>query len=215
MKEVGLLLGRLAQLLPLAPPTHLLSCFDLHTLGTFLTHALSTIKHNGANEKLHLGFGSLCRSLLLQQQPELSSLPATWLRKLLEALTRRDQTRTNITRRSAGLPLAFLAAFMAEPPGSTKRLMPAATKELLAIAGGPECAASPQATSTADGTKQLLATAGSGPECAAAAMPAVASTANDTVACQVVEALAKQLELTGAGPLANLNCAPHSSCSLS
>jgi hypothetical protein len=139
MKEVGLLLGRMTQLLCLAPPAPLpplLSYTDLNTIGTFFTHALSNIKHNGATEKLHLGFGSLCRVLLMQQRVDLNGLPAVWLKNLLEVLTRRDQTRTNIVRRSAGLPLAFLAAFVAEPTGSSKRLLPWAAKQLLGIAGG-------------------------------------------------------------------------------
>jgi hypothetical protein len=139
MKEVGLLLGRMTQLLCLAPPAPLpplLSYTDLNTIGTFFTHALSNIKHNGATEKLHLGFGSLCRVLLMQQHVDLNGLPAVWLKNLLEVLTRRDQTRTNIVRRSAGLPLAFLAAFVAEPTGSSKRLLPWAAKQLLGIAAG-------------------------------------------------------------------------------
>ena len=139
MKEASLLLANVAQLVPLSPPPPLpapLAPGHMERAGRFFVDALATVKHNGATEKLHLGFGFLCRALLLQQGPALNALPGEWLQVLLRAVTQREQTRSDIVRRSAGLPLAFVAIFQAEAPGAPKRLLPAAAKALLAIAGG-------------------------------------------------------------------------------
>lgn len=141
-------MAHLAQLVPPSPPPPLptlLSASQMERAGRFFVDALATVKHNGATEKLHLGFGFLCRALLQQQDAALSALPGEWLQALLRAVTQRDQTRSDIVRRSAGLPLAFVAVFQAEAAGAPRRLLPAAAKALLAIAGGGDAAHDPVA----------------------------------------------------------------------
>ena len=52
--------------------------------------------------------------------PELNRLPTRWLRGLLQRVRAPGQSRDDIVRRSAGLPYAFVALFLAEPPGPNK-----------------------------------------------------------------------------------------------
>jgi hypothetical protein len=49
-------------------------------------------------------------------------LPGQWLDVLLRRMRAPGQARDDIVRRSAGLPFAFVALFLAEPTGSHKVL---------------------------------------------------------------------------------------------
>ena len=68
----------------------------------------------------HTQLTSSCISdrLLSEVDGALNSLPGTWLVQLLERMRAGGQSRDNIVRRSAGLPFAFTALFLAEPPTS-------------------------------------------------------------------------------------------------
>jgi hypothetical protein len=61
----------------------------------------------------------------------LNKLPETWMIQLLERTGAKGQTVDNLLRRSAGIPAAFLALFLAEPDGAPKKLLPMAMKWLI------------------------------------------------------------------------------------
>ncbi len=58
--------------------------------------------------------------LLREPASALNGLPGQWLAALLERMRAPGQGRDDIVRRSAGLPFAFVALFLAEPVGSHK-----------------------------------------------------------------------------------------------
>ena len=60
------------------------------------------------------------RRLLREPSPALNRLPGRWLAGLLARVREAGQSRDDIVRRSAGLPYAFVALFLAEPPGPNK-----------------------------------------------------------------------------------------------
>jgi hypothetical protein len=141
IREISFTLGMLARVLPLAPPPPLmplLTSAQADDIGQFFVSSLAAVKHSGATEKLHLGLQTVCHCLLQQQSPALSSLPAKWLEQLYVHVTRCKQTRTSIVRRSAGLPLAFMALCLAEVSGSTKTLLHTSVQRLLSVAKGVE-----------------------------------------------------------------------------
>ena len=75
----------------------------------------------------HIQLTSSCifDRLLSEVDGALNSLPSTWLAQLLQRMRAGGQSRDNIVRRSAGLPFAFTALFLAEPPTSHRvRLQP-------------------------------------------------------------------------------------------
>lgn len=61
----------------------------------------------------------------------LNKLPETWMHQLIERTGSKGQTVDNLLRRSAGIPAAFLALFLAEPDGAPKKLLPMAMKWLI------------------------------------------------------------------------------------
>lgn len=61
----------------------------------------------------------------------MNKLPETWMKQLLERTGAKGQTVDNLLRRSAGIPAAFLALFLAEPDGAPKKLLPMAMKWLI------------------------------------------------------------------------------------
>lgn len=76
---------------------------------------------------LLLNFCRLCSMLLLnfcrllqQRSTALRELPGSCLDQLLQRLQAAGQCRDDITRRSAGLPFALIAIFVAGHPGSPK-----------------------------------------------------------------------------------------------
>lgn len=78
----------------------------------------------------------LCDNRLLREPaPVLNRLPGQWLGTLLQRLRAPDQARDDIVRRSAGLPFAFVALFLAEPSGSHKVSHSYRTKAMQARAG--------------------------------------------------------------------------------
>ncbi|BDA45482.1 probable thyroid adenoma-associated protein homolog [Coccomyxa sp. Obi] len=138
LKEVALLLGCLAREAPLSrDDTPEMSFFDpvlLASMGERLMHFMGVIKHNGAVEKAQAGFIALTERLLREPAPALNGLPGQWLAALLERMRAPGQGRDDIVRRSAGLPFAFVALFLAEPIGSHKTLLHTGMSELLRTA---------------------------------------------------------------------------------
>ena len=64
-----------------------------------------------------------CR-LTREASPAVNALPARWLDALTGAMQRPSQSRNNILRRSAGLPVAVLAVLLADPPSARRVCLP-------------------------------------------------------------------------------------------
>lgn len=78
---------------------------DMDDLGQLTLDVLLSFKHRGAIEKTSLGLGSLCT--MLSQTQETSDLPASNLERVLDII-QFTESRTDILRKSAGLPPALL-----------------------------------------------------------------------------------------------------------
>lgn len=57
-----------------------------------------------------------------------------WLEQLMDRTIAKGQTVDDLLRRSAGIPAAFIALFLAEPEGTPKKLLPRALEWLIGIA---------------------------------------------------------------------------------
>lgn len=152
MKEVSLLLGTIIRKIPL--PTvdasksnasdgngdyvsvsdGVLDMKQLETIGSHFLEVLLKMKHNGAIDKTRAGFTALCNRLLCSNNPRLCKLTDSWMEQLMERTVTKGQTVDDLLRRSAGIPAAFTAIFLAEPEGSPKRLLPRALRWLLDVA---------------------------------------------------------------------------------
>ena len=147
IKEIGMLSGAMAAILvdglgPRLPPP-VMADGDaspvvrlVQALGDNLVWILERVKHNGAVEKVHGGLMRLIKPLLMHESEALSGMPLGWLKRIERYAMRPNQTLSDIVRRSAGLPFAFLSIIKAEPRGLPKRLLPYGMETALAIAGG-------------------------------------------------------------------------------
>ena len=146
MKEVSLLTGELARVVPLpgsagtrggvedATEVGLLDPSQLKAAGAHLMKVLLVMKHNGAIEKTRVGLTCLGERLLRSSRVELSRLPGMWLDELFARLAEEGQGVRDIIRRSAGIPFGFMAVFLAEPSGMPRALLHSALAKLLDIA---------------------------------------------------------------------------------
>ncbi|GAB4815827.1 hypothetical protein N2152v2_002873 [Parachlorella kessleri] len=137
MKECSLVLATIVRSVPLSgsEAAHaLLSVGQVKAVGDHFVDTLCHMKHNGAIDKTQAGFLAVCERLLREPAPALNSLPQSWLSSLLAFLQRPGQTRSDIVRRSAGLPYAFNTLFAAEPCNSHKILMKQGMEEMLRLA---------------------------------------------------------------------------------
>eukprot|EP01018_Ginkgo_biloba_P039090 Gb_02094 [translate_table: standard] len=57
-----------------------------------------------------------------------------WMKQLMERTIAKGQTVDDLLRRSAGIPAAFIALFLAEPEGTPKKLLPLAMRWLIDVA---------------------------------------------------------------------------------
>lgn len=80
----------------------------------------------------------------------MNKLPETWMKQLLERTGAKGQTVDNLLRRSAGIPAAFLALFLAEPDGAPKKLLPMAMSWLIDTSNKFVCASKKETSATAD-----------------------------------------------------------------
>ena len=150
MKEVSLLTGELARVVPLPGGANrhgdgdaardadagLLDPSQLKAAGERLIRTILVMKHNGAIEKTRVGLACLGERLLRSSRRELSELPGAWLEALFERLRAPGQGVADLIRRSAGIPAGFMAVFSAEPPGVPRALLHDAMRRLLDIAVG-------------------------------------------------------------------------------
>lgn len=60
--------------------------------------------------------------LLRERAPALNCLPRRWLGELLARTAAPGQSRDDILRRSAGLPAALVALFLAEPGNQARKV---------------------------------------------------------------------------------------------
>lgn len=160
MKEIGATLATLIARVPIVAEvprdaaalaggsdgvdgTGFLSNAQVRGIGEYFVDGLCTLKHNGATRKLEQHFEAVCKRLLRQQDAGLAVLPQLWLQRVLAFLQRPGQTRSDIVRRSAGVPSAVVAICQAEPTGAAKRLLPTALRVLLDAARGPAASGEP------------------------------------------------------------------------
>eukprot|EP00887_Chlorella_sp_A99_P000062 scaffold16.g62.t1 len=154
MRESCLLLGTLAQLLPITGErgrrSHrarrardgegckgaLLAQGQLQEMGDHLLRLLLAMKHYGAVDRAALALLALAGRLAAAPPPALAAMPRAWLAAALAFLARPGQGRSDIVRRSAGLPYALTALFEAEPEQHHRRLLAAGMHALLAVARG-------------------------------------------------------------------------------
>ncbi|KAK9830510.1 hypothetical protein WJX72_012147 [[Myrmecia] bisecta] len=140
MKEVSLVWGTLARCIPLEGDEksghgYLLSAEQLQHIGASFITILTSMKHNGAVDKTQAGFIAMVEKLLRVPSPALNRLPGEWMANLLLHICRAGQSRDDIVRRSAGIPFAFCALFLAEPVGQHKVLLHGGMSALLDLAG--------------------------------------------------------------------------------
>ncbi|KAM6111838.1 tRNA (32-2'-O)-methyltransferase regulator THADA-like [Pterocles gutturalis] len=136
VKEIGLLLGGLAELL-LAPtlPAGAGSLLPLPTLQTaarVFQEILLRCRHWGAVEGCSMGFTKFCAALLNHPDAELQAIPQTMLEQGLEALS--GPRSSSITRRAAGFPMLFLCIVSGEAPAQARPLLTRCVQTLLALA---------------------------------------------------------------------------------
>ncbi|KAF3778831.1 Thyroid adenoma-associated protein-like protein [Nymphaea thermarum] len=159
MKEVSLLLGTITRKIPLPS---CVSCFSdasdrtdkfsvavemkeasfdgildanqLESIGMNFLQVLLKMKHNGAIDKTRAGFTALCNRLLCSNNPRLCKMTECWMEQLMQRTISKGQTVDDLLRRSAGIPAAFIALFLAEPEGTPKKLLPRALRWLTDVA---------------------------------------------------------------------------------
>ncbi|XP_015130956.2 thyroid adenoma-associated protein homolog isoform X3 [Gallus gallus] len=133
VKEVGLLLGGLAELLLSSPGAkHLLQLASLQTAATVFQEILLRCRHWGAVEGCSMGFTKFCAALLNHPNTELQAIPQTILDQGLEALS--GPRSSSITRRAAGFPMLFLCIVSGENPAQARPLLTRCIQTLLALA---------------------------------------------------------------------------------
>ncbi|XP_077643287.1 tRNA (32-2'-O)-methyltransferase regulator THADA [Lonchura striata] len=136
VKEIGLLLGGLAELL-LSPAL----CAELGLLLPLPTLQMATrvfqeillrCRHWGAVEGCSMGFTKFCAALLNHPDPELQAIPRAVLEQGLEALS--GPRSSSITRRAAGFPMLFLCIVSGEAPAQARPLLTRCIQTLLTLA---------------------------------------------------------------------------------
>ncbi|XP_051490217.1 thyroid adenoma-associated protein homolog isoform X2 [Apus apus] len=136
VKEIGLLLGGLAELL-LAPELPagsgtLLPLPTLQMAAKVFQEILLRCRHWGAVEGCSMGFTKFCAALLNHPDAELRAIPQTMLEQGLEALS--GPRSSSITRRAAGFPMLFLCIVSGEAPAQARPLLTRCVQTLLALA---------------------------------------------------------------------------------
>ncbi|XP_030913328.1 thyroid adenoma-associated protein homolog [Geospiza fortis] len=136
VKEIGLLLGGLAELL-LSPalPAEVGPLLPLPTLQMatrVFQEILLRCRHWGAVEGCSMGFTKFCAALLKHPDPELQAIPRAVLEQGLEALG--GPRSSSITRRAAGFPMLFLCIVSGEAPAQARPLLTRCIQTLLSLA---------------------------------------------------------------------------------
>lgn len=115
-------------------PLKLITAAEVRDLGQHLLDSLLVLRHRGAMETTGEGFQAICEAILTTNDRSLHAIVHAWLAQLL---TRIDNTPWALlsTRRSAGLPYAFLAILRSETNvRSSRTFLPIVFSHLLATA---------------------------------------------------------------------------------
>lgn len=115
-------------------PLTLITSAEIRELGQHLLDNLLVLRHRGAMETTAEGFQAICEAILSTNDRSLHTIVHTWLAQLL---TRIDNTPWALlsTRRSAGLPHAFLSILRSETNARASRtFLPIVFSHLLATA---------------------------------------------------------------------------------
>ncbi|GIL53785.1 hypothetical protein Vafri_9414, partial [Volvox africanus] len=123
-----------ADLIPTTDAANMLTCDQLRRVGELLLRLLFEMKHNGAVDKTSLALTAVSERLLRATAPELHGLPRPWLEACIRRVLAPGQSRDDIVRRSAGLPFALGALFLAEPSNAPKAMLSRGMNALLAVA---------------------------------------------------------------------------------
>ncbi|KAL6781504.1 hypothetical protein ACKKBG_A11425 [Auxenochlorella protothecoides x Auxenochlorella symbiontica] len=147
-REAALLWMTLADSLPLPgaadPGLQAAGVALLLDVGARLVQQLTLLKHNGAIEKCSQALSAVCTRVLASGVKELDVAPLAWLDAFLAFLSRPGQGRSDIVRRSAGLPAGILAVLAAGSSGTWREVLISHTlPRLIALAH-------PETESTAD-----------------------------------------------------------------
>ncbi|XP_031983903.1 thyroid adenoma-associated protein homolog isoform X2 [Corvus moneduloides] len=158
VKEIGLLLGGLAELLlsPALPaelgPLLLLPTLQMAT--RVFQEILLRCRHWGAVEGCSMGFTKFCAALLNHPDPELQAIPRAvleqgscrfqvtgvrpqlgWVLFLCQGLEALSGPRSSsVTRRAAGFPMLFLCVVSGEAPAQARPLLTRCIQTLLTLA---------------------------------------------------------------------------------
>ncbi|KAF2069433.1 hypothetical protein CYY_009245 [Polysphondylium violaceum] len=140
-KQISLVLGTLMDKVQMPSngsvdsDTDLMNLEQIKEIGQQFLTILLTSRHKGAIEKTYLGFQVLCSTLMKSSHMELYSLPSSWIDVLFERV---KEQSLQITRRSAGLPFAFIGILTGESTSrqGTNHLLTKVMETLLSIASG-------------------------------------------------------------------------------
>ncbi|KAL5221398.1 hypothetical protein ABZP36_026111 [Zizania latifolia] len=154
MKEVSLLFGTIIRKIPLpgcssSNSSHdglaenteetimsgeILDVEQLEKMGNHFLQVLLKMKHNGAIDKTRAGLTALCNRLLCSNDSRLCKMTESWMVLLMDRTVAKGQIVDDLLQRSAGIPAAFIALFLAEPEGTPKKLLPQALEWLIEFA---------------------------------------------------------------------------------
>ena len=136
-----------------------LSADEIRSIGQHLLDTLLVLRHRGAMETTGEGFQLICESLLTTTDRILHSIVHDWLAQLLNRI---DNTPWALlsTRRSAGLPYAFLAVLRsetiaAERARTSRSMLPLVISHLITTASRQVWISQPALTS--EGVQRMAA----------------------------------------------------------
>ncbi|KAM9965165.1 hypothetical protein ACTFIW_004970 [Dictyostelium discoideum] len=115
-KQISLILGTILDKVEMPTSDEddevcMITTKQIEEIGHQFFTILLQSRHKGAIEKTYLGFQVLCATLMKSTNTKLSSLPSTWIGFLFERV---KEQSLQITRRSAGLPFAFIGILTGE-----------------------------------------------------------------------------------------------------
>ncbi|EGC34153.1 hypothetical protein DICPUDRAFT_153668 [Dictyostelium purpureum] len=107
---------------------------QIEDIGDQFFTILLQSRHKGAIEKTYLGFQVLCSTLMKSSNTRLNCLPSKWINFLFERV---KEQSLQITRRSAGLPFAFIGILTGESTSHLRvhHLLHQVMENLLTLAG--------------------------------------------------------------------------------
>uniref|UniRef100_T1IPS1 Uncharacterized protein n=1 Tax=Strigamia maritima TaxID=126957 RepID=T1IPS1_STRMM len=135
LKECSFLMSKLVIKMSFSYPTKsaVLNPTLVRRMTDDLVNILFGCRHRGAIEACSIAMGELCQSLSSEQLPEYRDIPKSILNSALEVI-RTPNYNSSITRRSAGLPLLFIAIISNESTSRKRFLLDTCIDDLIGIA---------------------------------------------------------------------------------